>query len=265
MKKITSLFLSVALVLCALLCSGCSKELTFNEIIENTSALDAVEAIIKTEVSMGAENFSVTVPVTVDMKAKGLTGESPVVWAKTTTSMFGESMITETYTEGEYIYFKSDDFGSYKMKVADIGDEYDTTGDFSAMLQNLPEDLLENTEITKNEDGTRTITLSIPDEKFSELFGDLAKDISESLAEAQEGEDADLALANAVVTVTVADKYVKKYEIEFTMEIDFMGIQMSAETSCSVEIVKTGDDVTVTPPEGYEDFEDLTIDPDFGF
>ena len=264
MKKITSLLLSVALVLCTLLCAGCQKELTINEIIDNTSALDAVESVIKTEVSMSAEGFSITIPVTVDMKAKGLTGESPVVYAKTTMSMLGQSMETETYSEGEYIYVKSEDIGGYKMNAADLGDEYDTTSDFSATLQNLPEDLLENTEITKNEDGTRTITLSIPDEKFAELFSDIAKSISESLSGEQEGEDADLALANAVVTVTVADKYVKKYEISFTMEIDFMGMQMSAEATSSVEIVKTGDDVTVTPIEGYEDFEDFTIDPDFG-
>ena len=172
-------------------------------------------------------------------------------------------MTTESYTEGEWCYVTA--LGqNMKVKIGEGSEEYDGYSDMESAIKELPEDILSEVEIKENDDGTKTVSVAIADDKFAEIYKDFIGSMSASAAE---GSDAisDVSVTNAKVEIT-ADKngYLSIYGISFDMNIEAESEGLSFETKASVEMNVTfknpGTAVTVTPPEGYQDF--VEIDPE---
>jgi hypothetical protein len=68
----------------------------------------------------------------------------------------------------------------------------------------------------------------------------------------------DIKIEDAVVKITAANDYISLYEMEFTMSMEMQGIAVKIDATASIKYTNPGTPVTVTPPEGYQDFEDLT-------
>ena len=71
----------------------------------------------------------------------------------------------------------------------------------------------------------------------------------DSVSEASLGGAIDnLEIADCVVSVTVKDDYVTKYDVSFKMSLSIEGMSATANVTASFEIVNPGQSVTITPP-----------------
>ncbi len=258
MKKITAILLVMCLMCGALMLTSCTESTAemISNAVKNTNELDSFEAEMEIDITMTAQGMEVSVPMSYDMKAKDLQTDKPIIGADVKTSMMGMKIDMEIYTDGEWAYISTGGAAemSYKQKMDSPDFNYDMAGSAQSMVKEIPAELLENVEVKKNDDGSKTVELSISDEDFKELFEDVINDAAADSA--GEADIDDIAIKNAKVSVTVADGYVKSYELSFDMDMEVEGTKMTAETEMSIEFKSYNKELTITPPEGYEKFED---------
>ena len=257
MKKIIALCLLLC-ILCTCLLSACARAKTpfetMNEAIQKTQALDSMAATMEIEMNMVMEGMTLSVPITAEIKAAGLKSENPVMSTAMSTSMMGQKMEVDVYQEGAWAYVTMEGM-SYKMDTSKAESEYDFSGDMNAILQTLPEDLFKEIQLEKQDDGSVSVTIPIPEEMFTQIYGDLIANMNNTA-----GLDTtlDIKIEDAVVKITAANDYISLYEMEFTMSMEMQGIAVKIDATASIKYTNPGAPVTVTPPEGYQDFEDLT-------
>ena len=256
MKKFTSLILIVLSLLMMLSLASCNKETTseiINNAVKKTNALKEYEAKMDIVIDMSMAGMTMNIPMNVVTKVKNADTDTPTVLATTKTSVFGQEITTETYMDDEYVYVSMDGEG-YKMSIEDSDGEYDYASDIDDMLKNLPNDLIENIELTKNNDGSLTLNVNIPKEAFVEIFDDFVEDMNE----ASGGASIDgVEISNCKVAITVKDDYIKNYDISFNMEMTVEGMKTNSCVTAKMEFVNPGNAVTITPMDGYESFEEF--------
>ena len=260
MKKLVAIVLTVC-VICTAMFAGCGplakEETTFeilNKATANTQSLDSMSAEMKMEMKMDMEGMTMSIPLTAQVKAKNLKSDSPVMSSEISMSLLGQSIEMQMYQEGDWVYMSIDDM-NYKTSASEAQSEYDYTDNMNDMLQVIPEDLLQDIEMIKNEDGSASVTVAIPDDLFVDIYADFIAGVNESA-----GADIDeMKISDAVVTVTVANGYISVYEMEFAMEMTVADTATKTEVKASVTYEDPGKDVEITPPEGYQDFEEMDL------
>lgn len=257
MKKVISLCLLLC-ILCTCLLPACSKTKsvfeTVDEAIRKTQDLDSMVATMKMEMNMAMEGMTLSIPITAEIKATGLKSESPVVSTAMSTSMLGQKMDIDVYQEGTWAYVSMEGM-SYKMDTSKAEAEYDFSGDVQDMLQALPEDLFKDIQPEKKDDGSVTVTIPIPEDTFTNIYDAMVDNVNST---AGMEADIDVKIENAVVKITVANSYISLYELEFSMTMVIEGTTTKTDVTASVAYSNPGASVTITPPEGYQDFEDFT-------
>lgn len=256
-KRIVSLLLALCIVcVCGLLasCNQVSTYMVVSQAIEKTEKLDSMAAEMEIEMTMSMMGMDITVPIKADVKAKGLQGDAPVTFAKMSMSMMGETMEFDMYQEGDWAYYVIADM-KYKTNIAEAQAEYDYSDTMTDMLQDLPEDLLKDVELVKNEDGSRTMTVSLSDEQFTEIYEEILDDTSAEYGTSVN----DLSISDAEISITVADGYISVFDMKFTMNMTVEGVETSADAAYNIKYKDLGKEVTITPPEGYQDFEEMDV------
>ena len=115
--------------------------------------------------------------------------------------------------------------------------------------------------VSDNGDGTRSVSAAISDEEFAEIYQDFIDDMSASAG--QEGAVSDLSVSNGKVDITVDENgYVSVYKVSFEMnlKVESSGVSMDAKAPVEMAITfhNPGTAVTVTPPDGYQDFPEVS-------
>lgn len=253
-KKLIALALTLLLVCTLFTACGESAFSIISSAVEKTENLDSMAVQMKLEMNMAMEGMTLSIPLTANIKAKDIKSDAPVTFAEVSMTMLGQSVDVEMYQEGDWAYMVMGDM-KYKANVADADSEYDYTDEVNAMLQAIPEDLLENVEMVKGDDGSASATISIPDEVFAEIYSDFIDSVGESAGM----EGTEITISDAVVRITVANGYVSVYDMEYTMEMTVSGVSATTEVKASATYDNPGEEVTITPPEGYADFEELDM------
>jgi hypothetical protein len=255
MKRIIATALSVLLILSALLSlAGCDAATASSvaKAIEKTAALKAYEAKLTLDMTTEAAGISATVPLRIGIKAKDLNGEKPTVLAVSETTILGETVTTTVFRAGEWYYLAVEDM-QYKTRVESLTAELDYAADVSDLLQVLPDKVMEKAEIVKA-DGAITAKVALTGEELGEIFADLTKDLAKEMSV-----DAFDALQAGEVSITVHDGYVESYALSFGVQVSVLGVVTETAVSMSLEFISPGEDVTVNPPYGYENY------PEYGF
>lgn len=275
MKRVLSVLLAVCMLFAVVTASGCtlSTAKTIDDAIKKTEALDDVDVTFVMEVSMDM-GFSITVPVTVNMKAKNIKSETPTVSADMVIPMMGMEFKTGIYQEQDMLYITADDM-SYKMKIEESEGEYDFIGDINNVVNDIHEDLLENIELVSNDDGSKTATLYIDEARFKEVFKDLITDSAEDTVVDDDSivDDEDsivddivdnvidnISIKDATVKITVKDGYVSVYEISYSMTVSSILGDTTTSVKASVTYNNPGEAVEITPPSDYKNFGDYSED-----
>lgn len=251
MKKIISLVLSLCLLLAAsaslISCEAFdTPETMVTKAVAKTALADSYEGEIQMDVSFEFLGQPLAVKIATDMKAAELRGKSPVVEMKTSVEALGQSSESTSYIKDGWTYVV-DKGTSYKIKN-DEGIGADDTVD--SILKEIPKDLFEGTEIVKAEDGTRSVTLTLPAATFAELYDELVVEMMDSF-----GADVEFIVSDAVVTISVKNGRISLYDIAFTMTVEAMGMSFEADAKATIAFTKYGG-VSVEMPENYESFKE---------
>lgn len=266
-KRLISLLLALAVLWSGILFTGCGNEnapdkvkekSTFEVIsdaLKKTENLESMAAEMKMEMNMAAEGMTMSIPMTIKLKGKDMKTDNPVISMVVSMTMLGQSIDIEMYQEGQWAYMVMGDM-KYKANAKDMESEYDYTESVDEMLQQIPEELLKDVELVKAEDGSQSVTIPFPADKFAEIYDDFIESVN-SETEVDVGE---MKITDSVVKLTIANGYVSVYDVAFTMEMTVEGVTSSTEAKVTLTYENPGQEVTITPPEGYQEFEEIDGD-----
>lgn len=264
-RRMIALLLALTLLCTGVLFTGCGNgkapegekgQSAFNVIntaLEKTRNLDSMNAQMKMEMNVSAGGISMSIPITMNMKAKGMKSASPVISLDISMSFFGQTVAFEIYQEGNWVYMVMGDM-KYKAPAESAGEDLDYTENFDEILKKIPESVLKDVELVKAADGSQTATIPFP----AEMFGEIYEDIIESMGSEAGMDLEDMQISDAVVKITVADGYITVYDLSFKMGMTVEGVSTSAEAKATITYDNPGKDVTITPPEGYQSFEETS-------
>ena len=258
MKKSFTIFILLLLisaffVLSLSSCGTDKPESVVNNAIKNTSKLTEFEAKMDMAINVQASDEDMNIPVSILMKVKDGNKKHPLVYSYMSTEMFGEKMESEAFMDDKFVYVLSGGEG-YKMKVEDAEGEYDYSDQLKENLKKLPKNLLKDTELIQENNGSYKIAVKIPENVFDELYGELLDDISEiSLGEVFDSLD----ISDCMINLVIKDNFVTSYTLSYNMSNTTENETVSAAVSVAYEIVNPGKSVSITPPQGYESFEEI--------
>lgn len=255
-KRIGLLLLAACMIVMCVAFASCGKTSAYDVVskaIKNTQKLDSVAMEVTSEIGTKMDGASFSIPITADITATGLTSENPEIYTETATSMWGISMNVKMYQKDGWAYIDDGD-SQHKTQDAETISEQDLINSVDLIVQELPEDVLKDVELMENEDGNQMVKLSIPEEKFLDIYGDFAKEI------AGEYDAAEADISDVDITIVVENEYVSEYKMAFSMK----STEEDDDTEMTVEFNVTyknpGEAVTVTPLEGYQEFEEYSED-----
>ena len=156
------------------------------------------------------------------------------------------------FFENGWIYTLNNGNGYKESAHENSDDSNDITGVFDDFFRELPESLYEDLTMTTHKDGSRSVSLEIPNKTFQEVF-----DVAVRIAEDSLKGDfiySDPYFKNAVATITVKDGYIYMYEIAFDMLVNVNQSGVTVEVKETLLIKEKGDGVQLDPMDGYEDF-----------
>lgn len=266
MKKWLSMIMVLALLVCLTACGenaatnaddGKKDEpvdlyTVVKEATEKTLAATSYEAksvcVLDTEMFGTKMNTTADLVFTCNGKEVGVDGKSVVemMGSKTETSC-------RYYYDGEWLYMTM--LGeNYKMLVTDeeFKSQAGHPGEYAVAL---PEALFEGVTGTAD-----NVELTVDDATMKSLYG---KAIGDHIGE--EIDDlSNITIKDGKITLSVKDGYLAAFNVAYTCEIT-MGEEDTVTYVCSqaTTFTKYGD-VTVTPMEGYKDFEEMDDDFLFG-
>lgn len=249
MKKIFSAALAVCMILSAVLLTACGETPAqlINGAIEKTAQLESFDILADQNIKMSMMGMEMAMPVKTAVQMKGAEE-----YMDMQITMMGITSTTVEYTDGEWVYINQDGT-TYKQKKSDPSMAMFNASSVKTLLQVLPEDLLAACEIVKNEDGSKSVSLQIPAATFVSLYDSMLKNLNQTVA----SPDEDVTHGDANVTLTVKDGYLVKYEMDYTVTLDMEGQEIGASMKVAVDINNPGQDVVITPPEGYAEFPSM--------
>lgn len=228
---------------------------------KKTQALDSAEMDMTMNMSMDMMGVSMDIPITYNIKGVGLQSSSPNLEMVMSMTMFGMAVEMDIYVENGY-YYMSYMGETMKYKAEDAAD-YDAMAQVNAMYGDLTADLLKDTAITKNADGSKTVKLTLDSETFKKVFKDLVDRTGNSAAEGATIKSITISNANVEITVN-KDGYIDTYKVDFdmSMTMDVLGESYSTSVGvdATVQYKNPGTNVTVTPPDGYQNYPEVDLD-----
>lgn len=221
---------------------------TVKEATEKTLAATSYEA--KSVFVMDTDMFDMQMKTTAEMTFSrngnqvGVDGKSIIEMADSKT----EAPI-KIYYDGEWLYVTMLGEG-YKMTATEE-ELIEEAGNPSEYITVLPETLFEGVTGTAD-----SIELAVDDATLKSLYG-------EAIGEIVGAEMDDVTTKDGKITISVKDGYLAAFNVAYTCEITDEEETVTYVCSQTTEFVRYGD-VTVTPMEGYEDFEEMEDDFLFG-
>ena len=263
MKKWLSMIMVLALLVCLTACGENAATNTddgkkdepvnlytlVKDATEKTLAATSYEAkmvyVVDTDMFGTQMKTTADLVLTYNGEEIGVDGKSVIEMADSKTEM-----PCRYYYDGEYLYMTMLGEG-YKIAATEE-DFVEEVGSFNEYIVVLPEELFEG--ITGD---AENVVLTLDETTLKNLYGEaLGEEIGEDLS--------DITVKDGKITLSVKDGYLSTFNVSFTCEIT-MGEEDTVTYVFSQETTFTQyGDVTVTPLEGYEDFEEMDDDLLFG-
>ena len=265
MKKIISLLIVLCMVFTCATLTACddesagqgnsSKSAAYKALsaaTENTSKLDSMNAAMEMDMTVTVDGVSQSMNILYEITASGLQGNSPKLRMIMTSDLPGVNM--DIYIADGWAYATIAGT-SYKVSAEDSGFEIEDTA--NDVIQPLEDDLLKNVTLKTESDGSQSISLSLKSKDFKDIYDDMIESLLESVS--ANGTDLDaLEISDTNLYIKMSDNYISEYNIDFTMDMTVSGTTAKVEATVCVTFNAPGQNVTVTPPEGYLSFPSVS-------
>ena len=240
-----------------LLVRGTAYEL-FSKAYENTNKLDSYSMDMEMNMSASYGGITFDVPMFASYKGEGMQGDSPIMSMDVSTEVLGAKIEMDIYMDNDWTYYDMSEYGvKYKVSnaLSEEANEYAET--INGLFEELPKDILEGQTPVNNDDGSKTIRIEFPADKFSEIYKDLVESVS-NMSVGAEGEiDFEIVTANA--EYTISDGYFKECVVEFEFKISIEGVEMTITAELKGVYHDPGTPVKVTLPEGLEEYPEEVL------
>lgn len=225
---------------------------------EKAAALGSMHVEMVSTAKVEVTGMTLETEMEYDIKAADMTTENPLISMDMTMEMMGEKIAMTLYMDSKDAYLDMGELGQFKTSVSEMMEDYDAMGNIADTVKIIPEEMMEGVVATDNEDGTKTIAVTLSDEQFNSVFADMVDEMAASAAGVDDAEGLEIKLSNCRVEMVIApDGYFAEYNMAFDMDMTIMGMKASAKTENKIKYIEPGKTVTVTPPEGYESFPEM--------
>lgn len=271
MKRIIALALTLAMAFSLVFAfSSCGKQEekektayeVYTEALKKNNELDSYALALDMKMSVSADGVSTDVPMTYDIKASGIKSGSPVYSAEMKMSMAGMTLTIPMYSDGKYVYMEM--FGQKIKSSADDSDvDMKSFTDLVAKIQS--EESFAGVTVTENEDGSKSMEISLKSADFNEAYGDLLDALLGSLGEELNGVGVSMTANDAKLAVTInksgyIEKVGLKSDVKVTMTIEGENSEMNVSLDISGEYKNIGETVVVTPPADLDSYKEKEAD-----
>ncbi len=227
-------------------------ETLLNDAIVATKSADAYEANYAVTVNMHFEGDEDDVYADeIHVVTKDAQTDTPEIILQRTMYILGMAFTTYTYTDSEewgYIVTSIDT--SYKAKYSEVASSV-STEEITRLLFKYPPMITDNAAVIQNSDGSTTVKFDIEKNLFHELY----KRLLNTQLERMEVESSNyIRITNAKGEITIADGMIRDYDLFFDMASDGEEYPRNASVKVELDFLAFGDDVEITPPEGYLDY-----------
>jgi len=270
-KRIFALSLAVLMLVSLFALSSCKKETAYSLITDataKTEVLDSLDADISLDCSLSTMGVTMAIPAEISMLASGMQEENTkyALDFSANIPMAGVSLAGTAGVEDNWLYLSL--MGTnMKMNLASLIESLNVqTPDEEVISKEESDEMLKEilaeTEIVKNEDGTKSVAFALPADKIKEILKSAAgKFDAETAAMLEDVEYSDIAMNYTINE----DGYFSEIEVSATLSVsvedESLGASdMDVTLDMTIEFNDPGADVTVTMPEGYESFEEVAIE-----
>lgn len=240
MKK--ALTIALTFVIAATMLTGClfqQKLTAFGLYSRYTKKVaDAGGCEMDAEISLSIMGINVTAEMNVKTNGDNL---------KMTYGIGGETQSTITII-GEDVYM--DQLGEKYRTVMDKEAQKEAFSNNSEALMGLIEESFEGVEVIENEDGTKSLTLSLDFETVLSLMG--GKD---ELFGSLEDEDSSIDFTDSLLTMNFDENDdLSTMSLKCTMKMSQSGLSLSTDITAEYTIINLGTAPEVSAPEDADDY-----------
>lgn len=252
------LALTISVLCLALLLFGCGKPDIYQEYVDAESknaSLTSMEGKIEANIAMDTEGLSMTIPMTMQIKAKMEDGKATEMLMDTSTSMMGQDIKASIYYVDGMAYY--DSMGTkYKaaMTVDELGGNAMTLPDFTKDM------LKEAVRTAKN--GEINVTATFDGNQFKEALLNMLPSDSMDLPNTLD----QVSLSDVQLSYTInKDGYLSAMSMSFTMDMqeETTNTPVSAKVDMDINYVNLGQDITIIAPN-LDEYQDGLDMGDFG-
>lgn len=268
MKKLIALLLAAFMLVGTLALVGCDKDndpagtpnsgnnstdlyTLVTTALKKTTDATSYSGSIKQVVTENVMGHSTEVRADYTIKASLADPAKPLIGMEGNMVMSGETVPYVYYFDGEWMYYSMYGEG-YKMQSSLEQFEKDAGG-IDSLFTDLPKALFDGMTAT-TEGNTTKVTLTADSDTFKNMYTKLITDMFTDVL----GENiTPVVVTDVMIAVSVANGYVMGYDLSFVGTYTIGSDSISYSYSQAVNFDSVDKEVTVTPPEGYENFMEL--------
>ena len=235
-NKIVACLLVLSMLCVGFMFTGCSE--TAAEVVEpafdNSLALDDYKATLVVSVKSDNETQPVDESVTTEIE---LSGKKMYVKTGVTGD---EKKASEYYTDGEYVYSYIGKMGNKKKLTKDNALTY--AEDLEKIFLAPDSADLEELEVVENDDGTKSVSIAIPDEELNENYAEIVSATSVFSAA-----NTTVVLYGGKLDVVINEAgYIVSYKLSCKTDRTWIGQQLVHDVTFDISFDQPGAEVTVT-------------------
>lgn len=265
-KKLLTLLCAVCLLCSTMLFASCdgvepeSADQLIGEAMAKTAELDSFAATLDMDMKMTFAGETQKIFTVADMKVKDAQSDNPVMSTDVSMSVLGEGMLENSmemsmYLADGWLYMDMGELGKIKAKQGSyLVADYDYNDDLDDMMVDIPDEVLEELEIKTASDGSKTVTITLDDETFSELYKDMLSEMKNSFDSLGNVDHDTIRFSDAVISITVQDGYLWKYAMSFEISVAVGDGTAVTEVEVMVTYNDPGKDVKVTEPDDLDSY-----------
>ncbi len=227
-----------------------------SERVEFMKSLDDISAKCDMIVEMQLGTSRETLTITNIILAKNL-ASSPILLRTNNVSL---GNLKETYSifyeNGYYYYY--DDSESFKFSEDVAKNEYKSTAPVFDVVHEIPAHQMKNASVMVSEN-MKIVTVMLDEAFFAEEFSVIVDEINYSIVGVAVN---NYKLYAPYISVEIdANGYITRYDVIYGVDIPISAdASVYSSVTASVVFSNLGEDVQVTPPDGYENFQEIGVD-----